>query len=258
MLSLPQIDPTKQTQAIIKFIQTTFKQHGFKQGVVAVSGGLDSAVVLLLSAQALGPENIYVFHLPYKTRHRSAAADLVVDLAQIPQSNRQVINLSRAVDKLAVKLNAKKHQLRFGNLLVRLRMACIFDQAKKHQALVIGTSNKSEILLGYYTRYGDSAADLRPLAHLYKTQVYQLAKHLDLPQSVIDTPPSANLWPGQTDAQELGFTYQQADPILYLLADKHLSSEKIIDQGFNQSLVKQVVNRFNANKFKTKVPYEPD
>jgi NAD+ synthase len=135
-------------------------------------------------------------------------------------------------------------------------MACLFDQAKKHQALVIGTSNKSEILLGYYTRYGDSACDLKPLSHLYKTQVYQLAKFLNIPQAIIKTPPSANLWPGQTDAQELGFTYQLADPILYLLTDKKLTPDKIIKQGFDKSLVNKVHQRLEANKFKTLVPYE--
>jgi len=256
MSPLPVIKSAQESARTIKFIQTTFKQQSFKQGIVAVSGGVDSAVSLLLATKALGPENIYTLHLPYKKRHRSDTADMIINLAEIPQANRQVINLSRVVDKLAVKLNAKKNQLRFGNLLVRLRMACLFDQAKKHKALVIGTANKSENLLGYFTRYGDSACDLNPLSHLYKTQVYQLAKFLNIPQAIIKTPPSANLWLGQTDAQELGFTYQLADPILYLLTDKKLTPDKIIKQGFNKSLVNKVHQRLETNKFKTLVPYE--
>jgi NAD+ synthase len=255
MQPLPSIKPEAETKRIVKFIQQTFRSQGFKQAIIAVSGGLDSAFSLALSLKALGQANILSLQLPYHSQSK-ADSDLVLNHLGVPRGQRLLINIGSIVDELAHKLGAEKDQLRLGNLMVRVRMTCLFDQAKAHQALVIGTSNRSEVLLGYYTRYGDEAADLKPISHLYKTQVYQLAKFLDLPPAIIQTPASAGLWPGQTDAQELGFSYQAADPILYLLINKNLSAEKIISLGFPSDLVKKVQQRLAAVKFKTKVPYE--
>lgn len=134
-------------------------------------------------------------------------------------------------------------------------MTCLFDQAKKLNCLVIGTENKSENLLGYYTRFGDQASDIDPLSHLYKLQVIELAKYLLLPASIINQPPSAGLWSGQTDEQELGFSYQQADPVLNLLVDQKLSFSQIVAKGFDQKLAKKITARLSAVDFKQKVPY---
>jgi NAD+ synthase len=247
-------DPVKSVKDITGFIQSAFKAQAFQKGIVAVSGGLDSAVSLVLAVNALGPDHLYTLQLPYK-RQSLANSNLIINQFNIPFNQRLVFKLSRSVDKLAVKLNAKKDPLRFGNLLARARMICLFDQAKRYQALVIGTENKSERLLGYYTRYGDQASDLDPIGHLYKTQVISLAKHLKIPQPIIDQPPSAGLWPNQTDEQELGFSYQQADPVLELLVDRKLSPDQVVSQGHDRALVDKITRRLKSIDFKSRVPY---
>ncbi|MFH1280600.1 MAG: NAD+ synthase [Candidatus Beckwithbacteria bacterium] len=244
----------KQSEKITKFITSTFKSQGFKKGIIAVSGGLDSAVTLNLATKALGKKNTYTLELPYK-RQSTSLSNLIINHLQIPSSQRRIIKLSRSVDKLAVKLNAKKHQLRFGNILARTRMTCLFDQAKKLNTLVIGTENKSENLLGYYTRFGDQASDLNPISHLYKTEVINLADLLDIPKCIINQAPSAGLWADQTDEQELGFSYFKADPILKLLIDNKLSPQAVIKKGYDKTLVEKIHQRLTAVDFKSKVPY---
>lgn len=242
------IDCKKETDRIVEFIKDTFKDQGFQKGIVAVSGGIDSSLSLALGALALGKENIYTLELPYK-RQSTYLSSLIINHLDIPTNQRLIYKLSRSADKLAVKLNAKKDPLRFGNIVVRARMICLFDQAKVKNALVIGTENKSENILGYYTRYGDEAADLDPISHLYKTQVIALAKFLNLPKKIIKNPPSAGLWEDQTDEKELGFSYLQADPIIKALIENKTT------QNFNQNLVNQVIKRLKSVDFKTKVPY---
>ena len=198
-------------EKIIKFIQETFRKQGFTKAIVAVSGGIDSATSLMLAVKALGKDNVYSFQLPYKKHQLITLADSVIAKAGIPKNQRLVINIGRPADKLAVKLNAKKDQVRLGNILARVRMICLFDQAKKLKALVVGTENKSEKMLGYFTRFGDEASDLEPIIHLYKTEVIQLAKKLGVPKAVIEAAPTAGLWPGQTDEQELGMIYTEID-----------------------------------------------
>ena len=196
---------------IIKFIKETFKQQGFSKAIVAVSGGIDSAVSLMLTVKALGKDKVYSLQLPYKKHQSSELSDLVTKQAGIFKNQKLVINIGRPADKLAIKLNAKKDKVRLGNILARVRMICLFDQAKKLTALVVGTENKSEKMLGYFTRFGDEASDLEPIIHLYKTEVIQLAKKLGVPKAVIEAAPTAGLWPGQTDEQELGMIYTEID-----------------------------------------------
>ena len=242
------LDSKKETGKIVQFIKDTFKQQGFNKGIVAISGGLDSSLALILAVKALGKDNLYTLQMPYK-RQSVELSNLIIKKLDIPDNQQLKLKLSRSVDKLAVKLNAKKDPLRFGNIIVRVRMTCLFDQAKAKKALAIGTENKSENLLGYYTRYGDEAADLNPISHLYKTEVIKLAKYLGLPQPIINQPPSAGLWPGQTDEKELGLAYQKADPILNALVKKQST------QSFDQQLVNKIIKRLKAVDFKTKVPY---
>ena len=200
-----------ESEKIVKFIQETFKQQGFTKAIVAISGGIDSATSLLLAVKALGKENVYSFQLPYKNHLPLDLANEVIEAAGIPKNQRLVMNIGRAADKIAVKLNAKKDKFRLGNIIARMRMICLFDQAKKLKALVVGTENKSEKLLGYFTRFGDEASDLEPIMHLYKTEVIELAKTLGVPAAVIQAAPTAGLWPGQTDEVELGSTYAEID-----------------------------------------------
>lgn len=200
-----------QAGPIVKFIQETFKRQGFTQAIVAVSGGIDSATSLMLTVKALGKDKVYSLQLPYKKHQSTALAEAVIEAAGIPKNQRLVINIGRAADKLAIKLNAKKDKVRLGNILARARMICLFDQAKKLKALVVGTENKSEKMLGYFTRFGDEASDVEPIIHLYKTEVIKLAKDLGVPEAVIKAAPTAGLWPGQTDEAELGMTYAEID-----------------------------------------------
>jgi len=196
---------------IIKFIQETFTQQGFSKAIVAVSGGIDSATSIMLTVKALGKDNVYSLQLPYKKHQSMELSDLVIEPAGIPKNQRLVINIGRAADKLAIKLNAKKDKVRLGNILARVRMICLFDLAKKLGVLVVGTENKSEKMLGYFTRFGDEASDLEPIVHLYKTEVIKLAKELGVPAAIIKAAPTAGLWPGQTDEAELGMTYAEID-----------------------------------------------
>lgn len=189
----------------IKFIRKIFKQEKIKYAVVAVSGGIDSSVALTLTVKALGAENVFTLQLPYKNQS-TRESDLIIDWVKIPDKNRIKINIGKAVDSFGIK-----EKKRLGNVMARMRMIYEFDQAKKLNALVVGTENKSEKLLGYYTRFGDEAADIEPIIHLYKTEVIKLARELKIPQEIINQQPSAGLWLEQTDEGELGFTYKEAD-----------------------------------------------
>jgi len=148
-------------------------------------------------------------------------------------------------------------RVRRGNIMARIRMAYLFDKAKKHTALVLGTENKSEYLLGYFTRFGDDASDIEPVRHLYKTQVYELARYLQIPDAIIEKPPSADLWPEQTDEGEFGFTYKEADQILFYLFEEKKSLEDVVSFGFSKGMVTQVQIRTEKNSFKRKTPMHP-
>ena len=216
----------------VEFIRTIFKQEKVDRAVVAVSGGIDSSVSLVLTVKALGEKNVYALQLPYKNQSIENS-DLIIDLAKIPAENRVKINIGKIVDRFGVQDKA-----RLGNIMARVRMIYCFDLAKKLNALVVGTENKSEKLLGYYTRFGDEASDIEPIIHLYKTQVRQLAGELKIPEKIINQVPTAGLWPGQTDEGDLGFTYKGVDQVLW---------------GKKQN--KKVQQRLKQVDFKKRVPY---
>ncbi len=250
---------------ITDFIKATFSQQKKTHAVIGLSGGIDSAVCLILTATAIEPQNVFVYHLPSKTSNPNNAehARLVAKTAGVPDQNFSVVPIGAIIQKswriinhyAIMRSNDQAiNQLRLANLAARIRMLILFDQAKKLNALVVGTENLSEHLLGYYTRFGDEASDVEPIRHLFKTQVIELAKSLGVSQEIIDKKPSADLWPGQTDERELGFTYQQADPILKLI-HQGLSLEEIKNQDFNPNLLEAVLDTVQANSFKNKVPY---
>lgn len=252
------IDPQKEEKKIVQFIKKTLKDQGFKKGILALSGGVDSSTTLLLLTKALGAKNVLVTKLPYGKQNMTDAYQMI-KLAQIPAKNVFEINIKPVVQKLTKTIhqftNSPIHQLRLGNIMARVRMILIYDLAKSHQVLVCGTENKSEYLLGYFTLYGDQASDFEPIRHLYKTQVIQLAKYLGVPKKIIKKPPTAGLWPDQTDEKELGFSYQEADPILYLKYDKKLDVGQIVKKGFEKKLVQKVLKQVEKNAFKHQLPY---
>ncbi|OGK15707.1 NAD(+) synthase [Candidatus Roizmanbacteria bacterium RIFCSPHIGHO2_01_FULL_39_12c] len=246
----------KESEKIIKFLKAAFAKTGLKKLVIGVSGGVDSAASLYLAAKAIRPQKILIAHLYYFQPHISLIRHLCSSL-QIPPQNQLFLSIKKPVDELKKSLELTNQHLainriRFGNVMARVRMLILFDLAKKHRALVYGTENKSENLLGYFTRYGDAASDIEPISHLYKTQVFQLAKYLKLPPKVLKAKPSAGLWVDQTDEGEFGFTYQEADQVLYQYFDKKISVS-VIKKHFPNA--EKIINFSKKNQFKQVVPY---
>lgn len=243
---------------IIKFIKTTFKKQRFENAVIGLSGGVDSAVSLALLREAVSPQNIFVTHLYYFKSQINILHPLL-QTTNIPQENICNISIKKAVDQLkdTMKLtkNSKDYRIRLGNIMARVRMIALYDLAKKNNALVCGTENKSEFYFGYFTRFGDEASDFEPIRHLFKTQIYQLAKHLGIPQAIINQEPTAGLWAGQTDEKEFGFSYKEADTVLHLYFEKKENLPAIISKGFPNA--EKIINLASKNSFKHNLPYTP-
>ena len=253
------IDTNKEKEKIVGFIAQTFKNAGFLDAVIGLSGGVDSAVSCVLATQALEVDHIYPILLPCGVLSTQGVLDAMklIEKLHIPFSHVTRIDIKPAVDMI-VKSDPMMDRIRRGNIMARARMTYLFDQAKKHHALVVGTENKSEYLLGYYTRFGDEASDVEPLRHLYKTQVYELAKTVHIPEEIIHRPPSADLWPEQTDEGELGFTYKEADEILSMVRDGKKTLEEIINSGYKKETAEKVIQRARQNDFKHRLPMALD
>jgi NAD+ synthase len=239
-------------QILVEFIHSEITRSGFSRAVVNLSGGLDSSVSCVLAARALGPENVLALCLPYKTSAQDSldhAQELIKQLGVVSRT----IPITGMVDPL-ISLDPGMSPVRQGNIMARARMIVAYDQSEAFKGLVVGTGNKTEILLGYTTLFGDSASALNPLGDLYKTQVRQLAHALNIPAVIIDKPPSADLWSGQTDEGELGFTYADVDKLLYLLVDQRFSPEECIESGFQEEFVRKVIERIRRNQFKRLPP----
>jgi NAD+ synthase len=237
---------------LVRFIHNEITRTGYSRAVINLSGGIDSAVSCALAAEALGPENVLAIRIPYKT---SAPDSLEHAQLLIDQLNIQSLTLpiTEMVDPLIERF-PDMSKTRKGNIMARARMIVAYDQSEAFHGLVIGTGNKTEILLGYTTLYGDSACALNPIGDLYKTQVRQLAMDLKIPQVIIDKPPSADLWQGQTDEAELGFTYEKVDQLLYLLIDQRNQPAECIQAGFEEKFVQSVVARIQHFQFKRSLP----
>jgi NAD+ synthase len=234
------------------FIKTEISRSGFSHAVLGLSGGIDSALVCYLAAEALGPENVLAIRMPYKTSSQDSLdhAQLVIDALGV---NSLTIPITEMVDPLINRF-ADMENRRKGNIMARQRMIILFDQSEAFKGLVLGTGNKTEILLGYSTLYGDSACAINPVGDLYKTQVRQLSKALGMPQPLLDKAPSADLWTGQTDENELGFTYEEVDKLLYLLIDERYKPEECVEAGFSEAFVRTVIQRVRKNQFKRVLP----
>lgn len=250
------INPQKTAEKLVDFIKNTLYKTGFPRLVIGLSGGVDSATSLALGVKAIGAESIYVGIFPYGELNNTGATDakLITDFFHIPQKNVFLIDIKPLVDPI-IKLDESTDDLRRGNIMVRMRMILLYDFSKKYQALVLGTENKTEHLLGYFTRFGDEASDIEPIRHLYKTQVRELASYLEIPEKIIKKIPTAGMWLGQTDEGEFGFTYEDADKILYLWHDKKYKTKEIIKIGFSPKIVDKVIKKVVDNSFKHKLPY---
>ncbi len=243
------IDPKKAIQSLTAFIKDILTAAGFTRAVLGVSGGIDSALSCYLAAQALGPENVLALRLPYKTSSPESLshAQVVIEATGV---RSKTLPITEAVDAV---LAAFPHAgpVRRGNVMARVRMTFVYDQAAAFQGLVVGTGNKTEILLGYTTIHGDAACDLNPLADLYKAQVIQLAEFIGIPEAIITKPPSADLWPGQTDEDELGFTYEEVDNLLYTLIEEGATVPECLQAGFEEDFVNTVLARVKRYRFKS-------
>lgn len=234
------------------FIKSEVTRVGMTRAIVGLSGGLDSALSCALAVDALGAENVLAVRMPYKASSKDSLdhAKLLIDQLGIPNKTIEITDMVEPLFKLDPEIS----NMRKGNIMARERMIILFDQSEVFKGLVIGTSNKTEILLGYSTIYGDSASAMNPIGDLYKTQIRQLSRAMNIPAPIIDKAPSADLWEDQTDEKELGFTYEEVDKLLYLLVDQRYSPQEAVEAGFNESFVKTVTTRIRRNQFKRMQP----
>jgi NAD+ synthase len=237
---------------LVGFIRDQIHKVGMTRCVIGLSGGIDSALSAYLSAEALGAENVLAVRMPYKTSSEDSLSDAqaVIDALGLPS---RTIPITDAADALFTQI-PDITPVRMGNVMARLRMTILYDQSVSWGGLVMGTSNKTEMLLGYSTIYGDSGVAVQPIADLYKTQVRQLSAALNVPESILRKPPSADLWVGQTDEGELGFTYAEVDQVLYLLVDERYSLEEAAAEGFDLNFVRDVWRRVKVNHYKRTMP----
>jgi len=234
------------------FVRTEITRAGFSRALVGLSGGLDSAVACALAAEALGPKNVLAIRMPY----RSSAPDSLQDAELVADQlgvSMETIEITEMAEPLLHR-DPQISNVRKGNILARTRMIVLYDQSEVFKGLVVGTSNKTEILLGYTTLWGDMAAAINPLGDLYKTQLRQLGRALALPASVLEKPPSADLWVGQTDEGEMGLTYDEVDRLLFLLVDQRFTPEECVEAGFDSAFVQKVMTRIRRNHFKRLMP----
>jgi len=239
-------------EIISGFIHSVTTRAGFSKAVIGVSGGIDSALSCFLAARALGGENVLAIRMPYKTSSQESYdhAQLVIDATGAQSTTIPITDMADGL----IGQFPDMSRLRQGNIMARCRMIVLYDQSVAFGGLVTGTSNKTEILLGYSTLFGDAACAYNPIGDLYKTQVRQLSRALGVPDIIVDKAPTADLWAGQTDEGELGFTYAEVDQLLYLLVDERYTPEECIDAGFSRDFVKIVVDRIRRYHFKRVMP----
>lgn len=241
-------------KVLTEFISQETKRFGLKKVIVGLSGGIDSTVAAYLAQSTLGSKNLIGLLMPYKDSSPSSIRDGLA-VAKTLKIKSKIVDITSAVDAIVendpdIELN----KVRKGNVIARMRMVCLYDKSNEHKALVLGTGNKTEILLGYTTLFGDAASAINPLGDLYKSQVWQLAELLKCPKKIIRKKPSADLWIGQSDESELGFSYKEVDELLYWMIDQRIPTGELIAEGFNPAFVKRVQTIIKNNQFKRVPP----
>lgn len=249
------IDTPVTTTVLVRFLQNEIRKAGFNRAVLGLSGGIDSALSCYLVAQALGPENVLAVRMPYVASSPESLehAGLIIEDLGI---QHETVDITAIVEPLFAA-SPDITPLRKGNIMARGRMMILFDRSMAWNGLVIGTSNKTELLLGYGTIYGDLASAVNPIGDLYKTQVRQLARAIGVPAPIIDKAPSADLIPGQTDESDFGFTYERVDVLLQLMVDERYSREEVIAAGFEPEFVQRVERMMQRSHYKRVMPIIP-
>lgn len=237
---------------LVAFIRDEVHKVGLERVVVGLSGGVDSSVAAVLAAEALGPSNVLGISMPYRTSSAESRehAALVADTAGI---ERMMVDITPQIDGYFAAF-PDADQMRRGNKMARERMTVLYDHSARWRALVLGTSNKTELLLGYGTLYGDMASAVNPLGDVYKTQVWALAEAVGVPEPIVRKKPSADLWEGQTDEEELGFRYGEVDELLYCMVDLRYSDAELIQAGFAESFIVRVQGMVQNSQFKRQLP----
>ncbi|MFA5012206.1 MAG: NAD+ synthase [Ignavibacteria bacterium] len=243
------INYEKVEQILTAFLKNEFKRIELTKAVIGLSGGIDSTVSAFLTAKALGPGNVLCVMMPYKTSSKNSLED-AQKVVKILNVKSKVVDISKMVDAYVDTLEGDVSIVRKGNVMARMRMIVLYDESAKESGLVVGTSNKTELLLGYSTLHGDSACAINPLGQLYKTQIFELAKHLNVPKEIIDKKPSADLWAGQTDEEEMGITYASVDKLLASMVDEGKSDADLQGMGFEKEYIEKVQRMIKRNEFK--------
>ncbi len=246
------INPVFVEKLLTKFIRDELAKFDFKKAVLGLSGGLDSSVTAFLCAKAVGAQNVLAIVLPYGDSFEKDVTDAqkVIKILGIKSKN---INIKPMVDIYYSKYPTKNKILK-GNKMARERMSILYDFSLREKAMVIGTSNKTELILGYGTIHGDMASGINPIGDLYKTQVRELGKHLKVPEEILSKSPSAGFWPGQTDEKEIGIDYETIDKILYQMVDLRKQKKELLSMGFSEQTVNKIIVMIKNSEFKRKLP----
>ena len=270
------IDSGKVSRNLVGFIKQEARKRGFSRAIIGLSGGVDSATIAFLAAKALGPKNVWGVTIPHRSNSKESIrhAGLIIKKLGINALN---VDITAQIDAYFSNESlwdrkfpgvspdvprdsfggSLRERIRAGNKMARERMSVLYDLSAKYRALVIGSSNRTELLLGYGTIHGDLACAIMPLGCLYKTQVWQLAEYLGVPGEIIKKPPTADLWHGQTDEGELGFRYKDADRLLFNMVDRKKTPVQLKVMGFNRDFIKNVRDRIKRNAFKRQLPPVP-
>jgi len=236
-----------------KFIKGYVHNNGFSNVILGLSGGIDSSLSAALAAHALGKEHVYGIMLPYKNSNPDSYYDALL-LAEQLGIRHEKIEITPMVDAYFDHIHPDAEVLRRGNWIARIRMCVLYDLSAKNKALVLGTSNRTELMVGYFTQHGDGACAFEPIGHLYKTEVWRMSELLKLPEQIIRKVPTADLWANQTDEGELGLKYSELDEILFSITEEQLSSDEIVTKGFTLEQINRVVHLISRSEFKRKLP----
>ena len=237
---------------LVDFIRDQIHNAGFSKAIIGLSGGVDSAVSAYLSREALGKENVFAVLMPYSSSSPESAADAGLIVKELG-IHSEIVEITPMVDPFIASQKITDN-VRRGNIMARMRMIILYDRSLMVNALVVGTSNKTETMLGYGTLFGDMACALNPLGDLYKSQVWQLAEALGVPRRIVEKKPTADLWKNQTDEGELGFSYKDVDRLLYYMIDERRSDAELVSMGMDKGFIAEVKKRVTMNQFKRRPP----